>query len=212
MPKQKSVAKRGQICPRCGEIHERCLAHRNSDGKACTRHPIKGAEVCYKHGLTVQGRAKAAERYATQQAETKALAILQKQGVTTVDFVDPIGLLEDTIAEKVRLKNTLSGLVGKLETWRYESDGGTEQVRGELVFYIRMLNEVSKDLADYMRLGLEERRTRATETQLREVATKVTTALNEAIDTLTKQLPDQAPHIHNWSTTTLRDSLRQHLA
>jgi len=145
-----------------------CQAKR-TNGEPCRRPALKGLNVCKAHGGgNPVAQAKGLERYHAAKIEEKARRIVERQGITALE--DPIQALEDTIAEKIALKDFLKSRVDELTSIRYESKGGAEQVRGELSFYVRMLDDVTKSLVDYTRLGLEERKVRVTELQRQQVA------------------------------------------
>jgi len=58
-------------CPKCGQPHPRCQAHRKSDGQPCTQRAMHGQAVCKVHGgMAKQNRAAAARRLAEAQAST----------------------------------------------------------------------------------------------------------------------------------------------
>lgn len=58
-------------CPKCGQPHPRCQAHRKSDGLPCTQRAMHGQAVCKVHGgMAKQNRAAAARRLAEAQAST----------------------------------------------------------------------------------------------------------------------------------------------
>ncbi len=65
MPNKPRVAQPGKVCPRCGQIHERCLAH--AKGRPCRRPRMHGGYVCHTHG----GKApQTRRRAAVRQLET----------------------------------------------------------------------------------------------------------------------------------------------
>jgi len=56
-------------CPKCGQPHPRCSAHRKSDGLPCTQRAMHGQAVCKVHGgMAKQNRAAAARRMAAAAA------------------------------------------------------------------------------------------------------------------------------------------------
>ena len=161
-----------------------CQAHK-TNGDPCSRPALKGLTVCKAHGGgNPVAQAKGLERWHAQEVEKKARRIVEREGITALD--DPIQALEDSIAEKIALKDVLKARVDDLESIRYESKGGAEQVRGEFSFYVRMLDDVTKSLVEYSRLGLEERKVRVTELQRQQVAEAWLRVTNDLMDELEK--------------------------
>lgn len=77
MPGRPGVAKRGEACPRCGEVHTRCLGHVRKTSKPCMGNPPAGGKVCRMHGGGAPQVKEAADR---REATDRAVKELVKLG------------------------------------------------------------------------------------------------------------------------------------
>ena len=168
---------RGQQCPRCGQIHERCTGH-NRAGKPCGKNPRAGLTVCPTHGgntkaaiaagkrrVTEQAAAAEAARFATRRDIHPADALLELVQWTAgeVDYwrgkVDQLD--DDELAGNLVTKTEVGEEKG------YTTDITTKEAAEHI--YIRMLAKASDRLATYaaaaLRAGVEERRVRLAESQ-----------------------------------------------
>lgn len=119
-------------CPRCKLVHERCLAHRKSDGSPCGVRPITGATVCRVHGVNGRTRAKAAKQVAQAEVEAEVRGFLQTLG--TPDPVDYLVALEELYLGKLQEVRVLRWAVAQKSetelTWgtveRSDKDAGQD--------------------------------------------------------------------------------------
>lgn len=136
-----------------------CSAH-NRQGNPCGRPAMLGATVCDFHGgKAPQVRAKTTRRL----VESRARRVLDRENVEPV--TNPITALQQLAGEVVALKDLLATKVSELESWRYESRLGAEQLRSELLLLERAQDRAGRLLTDMAKLGLEERAVRLTEQQ-----------------------------------------------
>src|SRR5713226_2314337 len=103
-------------------------------GQQCARPAKDGATVCSSHGARAPQVKAAAER---RVAERKAREAVARLGKVAPGSVDPLDVLDETLAELVALKERLGALVATLgdESLRYEGRAG-EQIRGEISAYM----------------------------------------------------------------------------
>ena len=148
-----------------------CSAH-NRQGKPCGRQAMTGGAVCDLHGGKSPG---ARQRAAQRRAEAGALRALDREGVEPVR--DPVGALQQLAGEVLRLKDILAERVAELQSWRYESRLGAEQLRAELGLLERAQDRAGRLLLDLAKLGLDERAARLTEQQAALMAASVRAAL-----------------------------------
>lgn len=178
------------ICAKCDQQHVAsiggpgCSGHKK-DGSPCRNAPRHEQNVCGFHG----GRA----RQNLRAAETRAL---EREIANTVERLDgkPV---DNPLTE-------LAALAGRARTWmdlmevrvqkllsaddaeggdsggiRYRGGAG-EQLRAEVALYERAMDRLGKFLADYGRLGIDERLARISERQADTVIAAIEAALNAA--------------------------------
>lgn len=142
----------------------RCSAH-NRRGQPCGRAALAGGTVCRYHG----GRAPQVRQAAhVRLVESRARQVLSREGVEPV--ADPISALQQLAGEVVALKDLLAAKVSELQSWRYESRLGAEQLRSELLLLERAQDRAGRMLTDLAKLGLDERAVRVTEQQAAVIA------------------------------------------
>jgi hypothetical protein len=123
MTNQPRRHQRGQTCPDCGHIHQKCLSHtkhtlpeRAEAAEAkwghgppwpCGKHPVPGAEVCNTHGGDAPHVRAAAER---RVAEAEAAKVLRRR---LGDTSDATPVTNPAVA--------LARLAGDLQAWYGES-------------------------------------------------------------------------------------------
>ena len=206
-------------CPACGQDHERCLAHRKSDGQPCRENPIDGLDVCYHHGgATKNARAAATERVARAEI---------------VQVARTLGLARDGVTEEQALREELSRTLGNIawltvvvadlgaedvfwgrtaeETGR-ESGSGTGQRGGDTsrdhamirrearlnvaVAYLMEERKHLKSLAvEMVRLGLQEREVRLSEQLGHMFASAMLDVLGDEAFELSPAQRERAPEI-----------------
>jgi hypothetical protein len=133
--------------------------------------------VCSSHGARAPQVKAAAER---RVAERKAREAVAKLGKVAPGSVDPLDVLDETLAELVALKERLGVLVATLgdESLRYEGRAG-KQIRGEIQAYMASLRDVVKTSETIVKLGLDERRVRVSEVQILRMAEAIRNVLTD---------------------------------
>jgi len=121
---------------------------------------MTGGKRCRMHGGSAPQTKRAAQ---LRVAESRAVAALQREGVPAVR--DPLGALQQLAGECVGLKDMLADRVAELQSWRYESRQGQEQLRSEITLLERALDRCGRVLTDLARLGLDARVVAVTERQ-----------------------------------------------
>ncbi|MFE3522231.1 hypothetical protein ACFXOD_11655 [Streptomyces sp. NPDC059161] len=134
-----------------------CGAQRKQQPGPCTRpagwgtsHP--GTGRCKLHGGSTPNQKTSAAR---QRAEAEARAVLAELGVAPVD--DPLKQLLALAGQVLAWQRATAELVNRLESVRYQSDGGSEQIRAEVLLYERAMDRAVAVLTAIARLNIEER-------------------------------------------------------
>jgi len=136
-------------------IDSQLCGARTRSGGACKRHPGPGLTRCKFHGgASPLALAKAEERL----AEARARKTLASLGEPVEPVTDAVAALESLAGQCVALTSILRSAVGDLESIRYTSTQGFEQVRGELTAYISLLARTESVLAKIVALDLDSRR------------------------------------------------------
>lgn len=135
-------APRGTICPKCDQIHERCLGHvRNGPrtGQPCNRHPIPGGEVCGGRGGhgggAPQVRAAASRRVAHARALGQVGRLLDECGIDIAGRTH-VDALEDALDRAGRMVVALGLLVDELDVetvWRWKEVQGPQGAKDHVV-------------------------------------------------------------------------------
>jgi hypothetical protein len=116
-------------------------------------------------------------------AEDRVRRALDEQGVREVR--DPIAEFMRLIDETIAFKDLLASHVAALEDQlRYTDAAGGEQLRAEVTLYERALDRAGKFLADWARLGMQERMVRISEAQAAALGAALDQAMTDA------QVPD----------------------
>ncbi len=183
-----------------GRPDQRQCTATNRQGSRCQRWSMRGLNVCPTHGgRTPAAKAKGLERWNLQQTEKRALAQLERDGIQPLD--DPVYELEKAIAEYVTLKNIAQTKVAAIQEWRTIGDKGSEQIRAELTFYEKLLDQTTKRLIELQKLGLQEKRVQINALQAQHAADawiamskELFTRLRngEPLDTLEQDMPAMA--------------------
>ncbi|MEV5940303.1 hypothetical protein [Streptomyces sp. NPDC051994] len=92
---------------------------------------------------------------ARQRVEVEARAVLAELGVAPVD--DPLKQLLALAGQVLAWQKATAELVNRLDDVRYESAGGSEQIRTEVVLYERAMDRAAAVLTAIARLNIEER-------------------------------------------------------
>jgi hypothetical protein len=107
----------------------RCHAKSTTHGEQCKRWAIRGGTVCPSHGGGHRyAKAAAARRWAMSRAE-RTLADL---GHEVPPMTDPWAALEELGGTAMALVDILRAEVSQLESIRYQSVAGLEQLRAEV--------------------------------------------------------------------------------
>jgi hypothetical protein len=124
----------------------------NRAGERCGRWAIRGGTVCANHG----GKTPAVQAAATRRlAEREAAATLADVEVTPIS--NPLEALAEVAEEARAFQRFAAAKVAELsELAGYGAQGG-EQLRAVVVLYERATDRAAKLLADWVRLGFDER-------------------------------------------------------
>ncbi|WP_143765234.1 hypothetical protein [Catenulispora acidiphila] len=189
-----------ETCVAHGEDGRRCtgrisgISHPEFAGERCRKGALPGQTVCAKHGGSApQAKVAAARRIV--EAE------LMEQAATLVGApVDnPLTELANLAGRARAWMELLQGRVEKLledfddaeerrdreggnaknRGIRYQAGAG-EQLRAEVSLYERSMDRLGKFLADYGRLGIDERLAKITESQAERVIAAIDAALAHA--------------------------------
>ena len=173
-----------------------CTATSKSTGQRCGRKASKGLTVCYMHGArSPQAKAAAKRRQAEAKAEQMIARYLKDTPVVPID--DPIRALQDLAADARHTYAFIKQYVADLDREQWTGSDG------ELSEHIRLLERYSdrlqKFLAEWVRLGLEERLVRLSERQAE--------AIGRVIDGVLTAL-DLPPEYHSKAQAELPRQLR----
>jgi hypothetical protein len=102
---------------------------------------------CDMHGSKTIASVKAAKRQEVLSTVTR---------VELIASANPILVLQDLLNEAVEMKQYASERMGALESLRYSSSQGFEQVRGEWQFWSSSFDKVAKLATLLVDLGLDE--------------------------------------------------------
>ena len=110
-----------------------CKGQRAS-GEPCPLSAMPGLDVCAQHGGRTQASKAKSARFTAAQEMRK---VLTKLGVDVSVVVNPYVALQHHAAQRVAWRDYCLKKVMDLEAsqWRYESQQGLEQVRGEIQIY-----------------------------------------------------------------------------
>jgi hypothetical protein len=124
----------------------------NRAGERCGRWAIRGGTVCANHG----GKTPAVQAAATRRlAEREAAATLADVEVDPIS--NPLEALAEVAEEARAFQRFAAAKVAELsELAGYGAQGG-EQLRAVVVLYERATDRAAKLLADWVRLGFDER-------------------------------------------------------
>jgi hypothetical protein len=138
-----------------------------------TDHP--GSGRCKLHG----GRTAAqGTNVARRQVEEQAREVLAELGAPAVG--DPLEALLLLGGQVLAWQRATAELVNRLESVRYRSANGSEQVRAEVVVYERAMDRACTVLSAIARLNIEERLARVSERQADAVVAAVEAGLASA--------------------------------
>lgn len=129
---------------------------------------MRESTLCRTHGRAPQIQNARQRRIAEADAKRRAIQKYEKQGPIEVSGAeDVIGLLEERMGVQLQMVRALDEIVGRLTAaneLRYEGRAG-EQLRGELQAWMQLQQMLTKLGADYLKIGLDERKVRIAEAQ-----------------------------------------------
>jgi len=187
-------------CNAHGDGGRRCtsnvsgISHPENAGQRCRKPSEPGQNVCSAHGgRAPQARAAAAKR----MVEADLMELAESLVGAPVD--NPLTELANLAGRARAWMELLQGRVEKLldgaaaeedqgeqdgagsksKGIRYQAGAG-EQLRAEVALYERSMDRLGKFLADYGRLGIDERLAKITETQAEKVIAAIDAALVHA--------------------------------
>jgi hypothetical protein len=179
--------KGGWKIPMPAPDEKRCVRITNS-GVQCKGWRLYGMRICIEHSSPIQLAASRRNR-ARDNAIERAKRKVATKGYTRVAGAEAvIEMLEDRLSVQNGMALALDGLVEKLAAageLRYEGKTG-EQLRGELQAWVQINQMVTKLGADYLRIGLDERKVRIAEAQAR-ILLGVIQAILKRLDLTTEQ-------------------------
>jgi hypothetical protein len=197
----KHWARKGEdTCAAHGEDGRRCtrhisgISHPEFAGERCRAMALPGQDVCGRHGgRSPQAKAAAARRV----VEAELMTLTENLVGAPVDnplteLANLAGrarawmeLLQSRVEKLIETSDASEGGdgrdggSGKDKGLRYQAGAG-EQLRAEVALYERSMDRLGKFLADYGRLGIDERLAKITETQAERVIAAIDAALEHA--------------------------------
>lgn len=124
--------------------------------------------LCRTHGSAPQILNAVQRRQAELDVKRRVYKRLEREGYPVISGPEAvIEILEDRLSVQVKLSRSLDDLVSRLmetDAMRYEHRAG-EQLRSEVVVWLKLNEQVAKLGADYLRIGLDERKTKISEAQ-----------------------------------------------
>jgi hypothetical protein len=147
---------------------KRCVRHNPATGQRCKRWRMHGATECATHNNTARKQSNAQARHAAESAKSRAVKKYEKEGPLEISGAeDVINLLEERMGVQIQMARALDELVGKLTAageMRYEHRAG-EQLRGEVQVWLQLNQQLTRLGADYLKIGLDERKVQIAEAQ-----------------------------------------------
>lgn len=171
-----------------------CAAHTSAGGQ-CRRQAVKGATVCHVHGgAAPQVKAAAARRLAEAEAAESI------RDVVVLPVANPLEALAGVAEEALAWQRHIAAKVAELDALDDTAFvSGVEYLRPLVALYERSMDRSSKFLADWVRLGFDERMVALHERQADLVDRFVTAVLDDAGLTVEQRVAaDEAKvrHLH----------------
>ncbi len=167
----------------------RCTA-KNRAGERCKRAAVLGGTVCAAHGGKAPQVKAAAQR---RLAEAKAAASLAQVGVTPIG--DPLAEFAALAAEARALQGELAAQVAEMGRITGENHLGDRVLTPEFTAYNAAMDRCGRFLADWVRLGIDERITALHERQAELVARVLRAVIADPELGLTETQRDAAPAV-----------------
>jgi limonene-1,2-epoxide hydrolase len=149
------------------------------DGR-CRQWRMEESTQCRWHGNPPAVRNAQQRRVAQADAKRRAMQRLAQEGLPVIHGPEAvIAILEERLAVQVAMSRALDDIVRrltKMDQLRYEHRAG-EQIRGELAAWLQVNQMVTKLGSDYLKIGLDERKTRIAEAQARILMAVITAVL-----------------------------------
>ena len=131
--------------PKCGGTNRQGRPCGNPAGKGTDHY---GSGNCESHcGSTPTGRAAALNERADR--------LLWKHDAAPVS--NPLDALQRLAGRFAEAEDVIGEKVNELRSWRYESEGGGEQLRAEVALLERTMLNLGRFLVDLAKLNIEER-------------------------------------------------------
>jgi hypothetical protein len=147
---------------------ERCVKHVARTGLRCKNGRRSESTLCRAHGSAGHIQNAVQRRQAEKVARLRAIEKYKKEGPAVITGPeDVIALLEERMSVQVQMARGLDDMVERLaaaDEMRYEHRAG-EQLRGEMQAWIQVNQMVTKLGADYLKIGLNERKVVIAEAQ-----------------------------------------------
>jgi hypothetical protein len=135
-----------------GPVVGQCTAHTTA-GNPCRRQAIKGGTVCYVHGGAAPQTKAAAHR---RLAEAEAAESIRD--VVVAPISNPLEALAEVAEEARAWQGHIAAKVAELDAMDGMSPvSRTEYLRPLVALYERSMDRTAKFLADWVRLGFDER-------------------------------------------------------
>lgn len=151
-------------CRKCGEVHERCTAHRKRTGQPCQARPEEGSTVCRIHG----GAARQVKRAAAERrAEAATVATLESLG-TAAPVGNPLEHLLRLAGEVEQWLAVTRARMTETQHLIMIGEGG-EDARAIVKLYERALDKAAGVLTAIAKLDIEARLTAIAERDLARV-------------------------------------------
>jgi hypothetical protein len=170
----------------------RCTAKSKQSGERCKRAAIIGGTVCKIHGGGAVQVAAAAHRRIAQEEAARSL-----RSVDIVPIVNPLEELALVAAEARAFQRHVADVIGRDVTDMVEYDEYNQRdiLPALIPLYERALDRVGKLLADWVRLGFDERMVTLHERQAELVARMVRAVLDDPALGLTDVQRAAAPAV-----------------
>ena len=181
-----SLIQKGRSCPKCPDgtgVHDGgCQRSVKGPGLACHIPGHDGAPVLPRQAKAKESQAmKALERAKGALASLGGDTIFGEMDGGTAAVSDPIENLESLGAITMNLVNSMKGVVADLNQIRYSSPViGTEQIRGELTYFLQAIRQAVDVQSSIFKLNLDERRVQIDEARAIAFANCVQVALAKA--------------------------------